>query len=213
MSSEARKQTSFRLEDRLLVEVQQVAIRTGRTPRQVVEMALERILPLIESGFCDSAEANKLLATMEDGRQRIDALLSKMEERVRLERGFSEQPRTLAVFRLDPELLAKVRKVAEQTGRNDRQVLELCLRWGVPMAEVWMQMGPVLEKLQADWVQFCKDMAQGPGSLQTQSDWRKKTSDALGRMAAAAILGITGEPITQRKLAELRKAFESEMPR
>jgi len=203
-----RTQTSFRLDAGLVTQLQETAERTHRTPRQVVELALQRVLPFVESGFFDSPEGRQLHAEFKEQERKSSALFQRLEAEIRAKRGqpAKEKQRKLAVFRLDGDLLARVRAAAKKTGRNDRQVVELCLQLGVPLAEVWILLEPVFDELKTVWGQLRKDLAGGPNAM-PREQWQQKIRETVFQTLATVLPRLDRREMTPQELETMRARF------
>lgn len=168
----ARSQTSFRFEPLLLKKLDEVARETGRNRRQVVELSLQLMLPLMESGYIDSPKGSLVLGELEPKlaiREELDPkvlnamLLGKpLGKALKALKAKSAKSRNLLVLRLDGELLRRVRAAAKLTGRNDRQVIEKCLRLGLPLLPSLALIRPRLVALTMAWEDYQADMAKTP---------------------------------------------------
>jgi len=185
-----RKLSSFRINRRLLEGLESAANRTNRTQRQVLEITLQRVLPLIESGFLDSPDGRKLIEMFEETEQRNIRLLAKLRSATGTNEPKSEKTNAPAVFRLDPLLAGRIKESAKVSGRSERAIVEICLRWGVPTIEIWLLLEPHFERIKADW----KCIIESASNHLTTSDGgaQKRIQEAIARIlgTASAALGM-----------------------
>lgn len=171
-----RVQTSFRIAAELSSQLEATAGQTQRSPRQVVEICLDLVLPLFESGFLDSSEGNEfsqLLKKQIDVQTRLDRAITSLEKGSLI--GHSEAPlveRALAVLRLDRELLKRIKAVSVHTGRNDRQVIEQSLQICLPLFPFLSVLKPRLVALNLAWEQYHAELtgSRNPSLVRREAD-------------------------------------------
>jgi hypothetical protein len=185
-----RKLSSFRINRRLLEGLESAANRTNRTQRQVLEITLQRVLPLIESGFLDSPDGRKLIEMFEETEQRNIRLLAKLRAATGTNEPESEKTNAPAVFRLDPLLAGRIKESAKVSGRSERAIVEICLRWGVPTIELWLLLEPHFERIKADWRTIVESASNHVGG--SDGGAQKRIQEAIGRIlgTASSALGI-----------------------
>jgi uncharacterized protein (DUF4415 family) len=205
--SEPRKLASYRLDAKLLTKLQDTAERTHRTSRQVLEMVVQRLLPFVESGFVDSPEGQRMLSELDESIQRGERAAATLRDHLRAKDGLPPEPkekeRQLAVFRVDGDLLDRVRAAAQKTGRNDRQVIEMCLRWGVPIAEMWMMIEPVFDQIRSDWTQLRSAVSGGTSDLSPE-ELETRLRETMFRTLSTVMPRLFGGALTPEEVDDLR---------
>lgn len=147
------------------------------------------------------------MAEFREQQRKQDAQFDAFQAEMRAKEGLppkeNEKQRASVVFRLDSDLLARVHSTAERTGRNDRQVVEFCLEFGVPLAGVWILLDPAFDQLKGDWEQLRKLLSEG-GTSMSYEEWQTSIRETTFVITTCLLEHLSGIAMTKQQKDALR---------